>query len=668
METSSINNENQNKIIISKEININNIINIEEEEQNSKLLNLPDYLIENYIFPYLSWKELFFTVRGSHSYLHEIVKSTWCNIIKEEMCNQLKNLTFLYEKDALTKAYEFKFQYLINYRNLLLVYNLNADILSILQVCLDFIDNNNIFKLLATFFGILGQEQCLNLLCDENMENETKKNKIKEIIQTAELIEDFKTKMDIILDITSIESDEQIFKELNDDFNTINRELVEEVNDNCRLIYNFLQGILEYQSLKKIVQELKKRLEQLYIKIQLETQQWPKRKKFFETAYKILLYSRPTTYKFNCMKKLYTIYDVKSPICEYKEESYNSMVALRDEMENKKVQIIQRLKNNENADNTQNLMDEVNDILLKNVLDRRLLLTKKIMLTEKFYDVIIESSSSPNGQIINNGKEICIKGEIISLEELLKTLLLVSHASPEDISINSVLKLFKIKKNLEEVQLRENKDIKGTNELSKTEAINIEKKSEIILLKKQKENLINQKKKTEQMLNILKKYMILKENFLKNRQKYKSILFLLSKIRKNNTQQNNQNNNNEIGERTMDKIEELLDNQNLENIELNNEVISSEEKKELENFDVSEELLKDIECSLMLNIKKLFEEEKEQNNIDEEDIKYDNNDINDKNDILNINNRGFNIEKRDNIEINGNSININNKKSEDKKE
>ena len=36
--------------------------------------------------------------------------------------------------------------------------------------------------------------------------------------------------------------------------------------------------------------------------------------------------------------------------------------------------------------------------------------------------------------------------------------------------------------------------------------------------------------------------------------------------------------------------------------------------------------------------------------------------------ILNINNRGFNIEKRDNIEINGNSININNKKNEDKKE
>jgi hypothetical protein len=356
------------------------------------------------------------------------------------------------------------------------------------------------------------------------------------------------------------------------------------------------------------------------------------------------------------MKKLYLIYDVKSPFCEYKEESYNSMVALRDQMETKKLEILQRLKNNERNDNTQNLMDEVNEILLKNVLDRRLLLTKKILLTEKFYDVIMESITKPNGEILSNGKALCIKGEIITFEELLKTLLLVSHASPEDISVNSVLKLFKIKKNLEEVQLRENKDAKGLNEISKTEALNIEKKSEIILLKRQKENLINQKKKTEQMLNILKKYMQLKENFLKNRQKYKSILFVLSKIRKHNIQQNE----NEIGDNTMDKIEQLLDNQNLENIDLNMDEISSEEKDELKNFDVSDELLKDIECSLMLKIKALFEEEKNQN-------------INDSNDITDINNieinkEELNIEKRDNIKIEGNIIKMNNEESEDKKE
>jgi len=407
--------------------------------------------------------------------------------------------------------------------------------------------------------------------------------------------------MDIILDVNSIESDAQIFKELNDDFNSINRETIEEVNENCRLIYNFLQGILEYQNLKKIVQELKQRLQKLYLKIELETQQWPKTKKFFEISYKILLYSKPTTYKFRYMKKLYSIFDVKSPFCEFKEESYNSMVALRDEMENKKTQIIEKLKNNNSGRcNTFNLMDEVNEILLKNILERRLLLTKKILLTEKFYDIIIESTTEPNGFISPDGKDVYIKGEKIFFGELLKILLLVSHTSPDDISINSVLKLYIIKKNLEEVQMKENMDNKGTDELSKTEELSIEKKSEIILLKKQKENLINQKKKTEQMLNILKKYMLLKENFFKNKQKYKSILFLLSKMRKIN-------NENTIEDHTIDKIEQLLDSQNSENININLEEISNEEKEELKNFDVSEDLLKDIESSLMTKINKLFD-------------------------------------------------------------
>ena len=43
--------ENENKIIIKEEPNEISINIEEEEETNSKLLNLRDYLIENYIFP-----------------------------------------------------------------------------------------------------------------------------------------------------------------------------------------------------------------------------------------------------------------------------------------------------------------------------------------------------------------------------------------------------------------------------------------------------------------------------------------------------------------------------------------------------------------------------------------------------------------------------------------
>ena len=156
------------------------------------------------------------------------------------------------------------------------------------------------------------------------------------------------------------------------------------------------------------------------------------------------------------------------------------------------------------------------------------------------------------------------------------------------------------------------------------------------------------------MLNILKKYMRLKENFLKNRQKYKSILFVLSKIRNHNIQ-----NENEIGDNTMDQIEQLLDNQNLENMDINIDEINSEEKEELKNFDVSDELLKDIESSLMMKIKKLFQEEKNENFYNEGD---DNNEINLKNE-----NNKLDIEKIDNIKISGNPIKINKEEIENKK-
>ena len=650
METHSCNDDlkDENNLIIYNEKNE------EEIETKSSLLNLPDYLIEAYIFPFLTWKELFFALRGTNSYLHEIVKSTWCNIIKQEMCNQLKNLTFLYEKDALTKAYEFKYQYLINYRNLLLVYCLNANILNTIELCLNYIEDQNFFKLLATLFGILGQEHCLNILFEENVDNENKKNKIIELLHNEQLIEDFKIKMDIILDIDSIESDEQIFKELNDDFNSIDREHVEEINDNCRLVYSFLQGILEYQNLKKNVHELKARLNQLYIKIQVESKLWPKKKKFFETAYKILLYSKPSTYKFRYMNNLFIEYSIKSPFTEYKEESYNAMVKLRDQMENKKVQIMKKLENNNRSDSNENLMDEVNDILLNNVLDRRLLLSKKILITEKFYDILYEPNSICKK--INNGQSYDIQGEIISGEDLLRTLVLVSHVCPEDISINSVLKLIKIRKNLEEVQIKENITNKGTEIITKNEALNIEKRSEIILLKKQKENLINQKKRTEQMLNVLKKYMKLKENFLKNKQKYKSILFILSKMRQKNLEQNNDNNTNgsTSNEDSIDKIEQLLECENIDNYNINLKEISNEEKEELNNFEVSETLLKDIETCLMQKIKKLFEEEKKEYN-GKDDNKVDKIDSENTEKII-FDKLG--IEREINLNIFGNSFNI----------
>ena len=68
------------------------------------------------------------------------------------------------------------------------------------------------------------------------------------------------------------------------------------------------------------------------------------------------------------------------------------MVELRNCMEEKKVEIIQRLnnENNTNSPNNSNILTEINDILFKNILNRRLLLTKKIAILENFFNVFLE--------------------------------------------------------------------------------------------------------------------------------------------------------------------------------------------------------------------------------------------------------------------------------------
>ena len=303
----------------------------------SKLLQLPDYLIENYIFPYISGKELFFSVRAVHPYLHEIVKSSWGNSIKEEMFSQLKNLAFIYEKDALTKAYEFKLQYLLNYRNLIMLYNLNSNIMEVFGSIADYISNDNVYKLIIIFLGIFVGDNLMDIILDNTIDIESKKLVLIESLKNdEELIDDYNTRIALILDINN-ESDgeNQLFAGLNTTFNEIDRENVENINDSCRIIYSFLQGLIEFQILKKDVNNLKIKIDQIFQKIQIETELWPKRKKFFENAYKILLYSKSSSEKIKYVGNLYNFFSIKSPLNEFREESYALMVELRNTIKEK---------------------------------------------------------------------------------------------------------------------------------------------------------------------------------------------------------------------------------------------------------------------------------------------------------------------------------------------
>ena len=112
---------------------------------------------------------------------------------------------------------------------------------------------------------------------------------------------------------------------------------------------------------------------------------------------------------------------------------------------------------------------------------------------------------------------------------------------------------------------------------------------------------------TEQILLILKKYLLLRENLANNKKKYKMILFLLSKIRKGETR--------ELDEHAIDN---MLSQVNLDEVDFDNEEISENEKNELMNFDSSDKLLKEIEESLTKQINSFVKEENEEDKNNDE--------------------------------------------------
>lgn len=566
-------------------------------EKNDKILEkknffdcLPDYIIENCIFSFLTSKELFFVVRSVSSEWSEMMKNAWSNNIKDEMFTQIRNLNYIYEKDALAKTYEFKLQYLYNYRNLLIIYNANANVLIVLKSICDLIEDINVSGMLSLFCIAFDLNEALPLIQQKN------KNELTSLLSSENILQHYLDKINSILDLeqnennNSPENDEKL-KTLQSTFATLNKEQIEACGDNCRLIYSFIQGVIEFRLLKRNVCELKAKVDALFLRIQNETSQWPKRKKFFENAYRFLLFSKSSNPKIHKMLKLFQSFRLKTPLMDFKEESYKLIVELRQEIETKKKQL---------ASTTNSIKEEeinIDEIFMQNLLDRRLLLSKKMFLLEKFY-------LTYRGNVCEDNEEMCIiKGVEIPLKHFLISMVIAAQSKGDKFDEDTILQIKEIIETKYSFQI---KQLFYSDE-------EIEKQKEIQTLKQQKQNLLAQKKQTEQILMILKNYLLLRENHANSKKKYKMILYLLSKIRKGEA-------------RALDEsyIEEMLKSVNLDEVNFDSEEISETEKNELLNFDSSEKLLKEIEESLTSQINSFV---KDENN--EESTSNNNNNQND---------------------------------------
>ena len=56
-----------------------------------------------------------FKLRQVSTEWNDLIKVIWCQVVKEEMLEQVQNLDLLYEKETTAKLLEFKLKYLVSY-------------------------------------------------------------------------------------------------------------------------------------------------------------------------------------------------------------------------------------------------------------------------------------------------------------------------------------------------------------------------------------------------------------------------------------------------------------------------------------------------------------------------------------------------------------------------
>ena len=231
--------------------------NIKEKNTESKLLQFPDYLISNFIFPYLTNNELFLTLRTVHPYINEIIKETLGNNYKEEMKRKLIN-----EKEELIKEYENKINYLVNLRNLLIFSNMNVNILEMIKLSVDYLENDNVLKLIIIFTEIFFEEDLMQTLTDDNIIIENKKNILLEILAKEETIQEYLLRLTLILDLNN-DAENALFIGLKIMFSEIEDDNVDNINRSCSLINSFLQNLFHFQELKNSANNIKIKIDDM---------------------------------------------------------------------------------------------------------------------------------------------------------------------------------------------------------------------------------------------------------------------------------------------------------------------------------------------------------------------------------------------------------------------
>ena len=286
---------------------------------------LPDYLIENYIIPYLSSEDLFYKLRSLSSYYFHCARNKILLHFPEEMMQNLAKIIEFNMKEDLTKTFEEVTQKTLYEKRILLILMLQVNYSLLIKTILENTRDERAMRLIQFFYVITKNE------AKQSLAREEKFDEIQQLAGQEESITETNNKIKDVCEEDDINYD---INEYNIVYNSLDEEFLRNNNYTVNL-YNFVSLFIDYCITKIRFAEIKVKLNIFLEQINEASIIWPKKKNFYEKTIDLVADTHLLSNGAKKMLNLFKKYDIENNLTDFnyeKEIIYN--YKSRDEYQN----------------------------------------------------------------------------------------------------------------------------------------------------------------------------------------------------------------------------------------------------------------------------------------------------------------------------------------------
>ena len=271
---------------------------------------LPDYLIENYIIPYLSSYDLFYKLRSLSPYYYYCSRNKILTHFPSEMMKTLKKILEFNTKEELTKNFDEITKKLFNEKRILMLLMVQMNISLIIKKILETTRDQRVIELISFIYVITKNEEKYLLIEQRNFDEiERLSGEEDGIIEMRKKISDVLEEDDLDFDINEYIT---VYESLDRDYL---------LSDNFTgALYNYIRLLIEFCGTKIRFNEIKEKLEMFFQQITEASQIWPKRRNFYEKSIDLIADTQILSYGAKNMLKLMKKYDIENELTDYDYE------------------------------------------------------------------------------------------------------------------------------------------------------------------------------------------------------------------------------------------------------------------------------------------------------------------------------------------------------------